>query len=195
MSSQSNVISKAVDAGGSPLILFHGTTKDFDRFRRGGHRRNQQLAFGIHFAEDRAFAELYAQGQNGRIIEASLDVRRLLDTTRLIREGSEDWQAVAALFRRTQHKPYVSDGLTHLSLDIFDPARAERILRDLGYDGVRYEAKYGTHTPYGARFSAKSPSWVVFEPDQILPPGTMPVPSAVDEDAEEDLSVVPGMRF
>jgi len=53
------------------------------------------------------------------------------------------------------------------AIDATGPKRAEKLIRDSGYDGVRYLARFGSRAVGGMYVDVESISYVVFEPDQI----------------------------
>jgi hypothetical protein len=72
--------SEVVDTTGKPLVVYHGTSvdDDFESFDTEGTGM-------IFFASDPAFASIYAQATNGRVIPCYLKVNDLFDYRR-------DWQ-------------------------------------------------------------------------------------------------------
>ncbi len=65
--------SKVVDADGKPLVVYHGTTGDFTRFRRGDE--------GIFFAESPSAANSYAEGDGANVMPAYLSIKNPLRMT------------------------------------------------------------------------------------------------------------------
>src|SRR5690606_2634929 len=51
--------SKVVDDEGKPLVVYHGTDKDFEAFEPRT-RKGEQMAFGTHFSEGQEIANRYA---------------------------------------------------------------------------------------------------------------------------------------
>ena len=170
--------SKVVDSRGKPLAVFHGTTAAFDAFRPF-YRKNEDLGFGVHFATKPEFAGRYAfiegtrrKGSNPRVIPVYLSVRRPLYSDQIVVEGTPEF----ALARRlsTQQRWYPKNSETGLRsawlqnvINSTSSERAEKIIREAGYDGVRYHANVRQATGYGAAMIDDSDAWIVFEPTQI----------------------------
>ncbi len=156
---------------------YHGTTKDFPSFVPKRAPRNEQMALsGVHLAQDPAFASLYAEGNGGNIVP--VHVRgKYLDATQLVPHGSEHHKILDALLKGTGAKPYWDrDGSGNLVappiqgyIDQVRPQKAERVLRDFGYDGVRYSAKHGAYDPVrrGMTNVSESHALLVFDPKNI----------------------------
>ena len=75
--------SKAVDSTGKPLVLYHGTNKEFSVFKAVAGPRSKMVGDweGIHFTNDRAQAQSIAQslargeGGTARVVEAYLQAK------------------------------------------------------------------------------------------------------------------------
>lgn len=146
-----------------PGVWLHGSKKLFDSFRSGSYRKSQQLGFGIHFTQDREFASLYGP----YIYSCSLSPVKILDETKLYHLGDEEEAFARALHKGTGRRLWVDDGAFVVHLDITQPARAERLLKQFGYDAVVYEAKYGSAAIGGMYVSHKAPSVVMLDPNKI----------------------------
>lgn len=170
--------SKVVDSRGRPLPVFHGTTAKFDAFRPF-YRKNEELGFGVHFAVKPEFAGRYAfveetrrKGDSPQIIPAYLSVQRPLYSNQIVTEGTPEF-ALAKKFSPKQ-RLYMKSSETGLRytwlqavIDATSAKRAEKIIRDAGYDGVRYGAMIRKQTGYGLAKVDESEAWIVFEPTQI----------------------------
>lgn len=171
--------SAVVDTQGQPLIVYHGTTAPpFEAFRPHV-RRDEQLGFGIHFAEDDTFAMRYAhnpdvarRGKHPRVIAVYLSVQKPLFADKVVMSGSPEFTLAQALAgRRLRTEPH-PDGrrMAYLqgAIDATSASRAERLIRGAGYDGVCYRAQIGEQGPYGRwERGPESRSWVVFDPRQV----------------------------
>ncbi len=62
--------SKVVDKNGEPLVVYHGTRSQFDRFKTPSY-----------FAESADYADFFTLGDNGFILPAYLRIERPLDVT------------------------------------------------------------------------------------------------------------------
>ena len=169
--------SKVVDAEGKPLVVYHGTkTGGFTEFKPNS-RRGEQLGFGVHFAEDKALADRYAtdpdlarKGKTPDTYAVFLSIKNPLFADSVAVEGSKEFALAQALagskmFTVKDENGHRTAYVQH-AIDAASPARAERLVREAGYDGIRYLASVGTRG-VGARTTAKSVSWVVFSPTQI----------------------------
>jgi len=147
-----------------PDTFYHGTDKDFDVFRRAKLTPQLQLGFGFHFTTDPAFARLYGK----RIIEARLTAANVLDTRQVVTAAAEELFAIAV---KLGGKRCLFNGAVWLqnAVDATGPARAERVLRDAGFDAVWYTGEHGTR-PSGLGYRnapQKAPCIVVMDAAQI----------------------------
>ena len=174
--------SKVVDEAGRPLVVYHGTTAGgFDAFRPN-YRKGEQLGFGIHFAHDRSVAELYAdpgragrkEGSAPKVYEVYLSLRNPIDfTQRTFIEGTPEFGVMNDLLQQvfegdTDHL-YEQDGngvrlldtAYRNYLDALPGPMVERTLRDVGFDGVIYNALI-----LGER-RRRAIAYIAFRPEQI----------------------------
>ena len=175
--------SAVVDAKGKPLVVYHGTTAGgFDAFRPN-YRKGEQLGFGIHFAADREFAAKYADDPNVRrkggtspkVYEVYLSIQRPLVADAIVREGSPEFALAKKLAGAKLMTQRGEDGVRMVymqgAIDRTSAERAERLIREAGYDGIVYEAMLAsaawTGAGVGRRRDAVSRSYVVFEPTQV----------------------------
>lgn len=171
--------SKVVDEAGNPLVVYHGTTADFEAFKPNV-RKGEQLGFGIHFAVDSDFAARYAsdpevarKGKNSRVVSAYLSIKNPLKADQLVREGSPEFALAKKLAGSKLYTSKDENGIPSAwmqnAIDYTSPARAEKLIRDAGFDGMEYEAKVGSLAVGGRGMSVtgKSRSYIVFEPTQI----------------------------
>jgi len=180
--------SRIVDESGQAKVVYHGTRLGGFSSFRPNYRKGEQLGFGIHFAESESFARLYAEddrvarkGKQPEVYAVFLSMQNPLRANSLVHEGSPEFDLGLKLGGK---KVYVSKDekgnrclyMQH-AIDATSPARAEKLIRESGYDGVIYDAQVGT---YGVvnRTLAKSESYIVFEPGQIK--------SATDNDGSFD---------
>lgn len=64
--------SKVVDAEGKPLVVYHGTSADFDAFDMGADKRG---VGGAWFSDSHNYAYDMAGGRDGRVIDAYLSLK------------------------------------------------------------------------------------------------------------------------
>ena len=166
----------------SPNILgWHGTTAPpFEQFKPN-IRKNEQLGFGIHFADDPEFAKEYAlnelvarrKGNNSRLYKAELATSNPLSAASLVQEGSPEFNLAKKLagksFFALKDDLGIPTAYLQNAIDATSPARAERLIRDAGYDAIRYNSRLGELSPgaTGLTNLRKSPATLVFSPDQI----------------------------
>jgi GNAT superfamily N-acetyltransferase len=175
--------SAVVDAKGKPLVVYHGTTAGgFDAFRPN-YRKGEQLGFGIHFAADREFAAKYADDPNVRrkggtspkVYEVYLSIQRPLVADAIVREGSPEFalakKLAGAKLMTQRDEQGVPVAYMQGAIDKTSAERAERLIREAGYDGIVYEAMLAsaawTGAGVGRRRDAVSRSYVVFDPTQV----------------------------
>jgi GGDEF domain-containing protein len=171
--------SKVVDENGQPLVVYHGTpTGGFEVFEPK-YAKNQDLPFGIHFAEDRAFADIYTfdkrkgrgvPGKNPQTYEVYLSVQNLLDLTQIAMPGSPEYELATKISPMIKNQAVYRDGvfLKNIIDQSKNPQRVERLIREAGYDGIKYNAEnrdwVGTNQYVPME---KSISYVVFDPTQV----------------------------
>ena len=156
---------------------FHGSTKDLPAFAAKRALRNEQMGLeGVHLAQDPAFASRYAEGPGGNV--TPVHVRgKILDATQMVPEGGEHHAIVDKLLKGTGRKPYWTTDEKgrrwapplQNHIDGVNPQKAKRVIQEHGYDGVKYNASYGSLAPgaRGMNTTAKSPAVVMFDPSNI----------------------------
>lgn len=170
-----------VQRDSSPSALgWHGTTaKTFDEFKPN-IRKKEQLGFGIHFADERPFAELYAldptivrkKAGEPLLYKADLTYQNPLNTG-LVQEGSPEFALAKKLAGKHLFSQKDAQGIPTAflqnAIDATSPERASRLIQDAGFDAVRYNSRIGELLPGAAGLSnvRRSPSTVVFSPQQI----------------------------
>jgi hypothetical protein len=174
--------SAVVDAKGKPLVVYHGTTAGgFDAFLPN-YRKGEQLGFGIHFAADREFAAKYAEdptvarkGKSPKVYEVYLSIQRPLVADAIVREGSPEFALAKKLAGAKLMTQRDEDGVRVAymqgAIDKTSAERAERLIREAGYDGILYEAHLSTAAwtgmGVGRARTGSSRSFVVFDPSQV----------------------------
>ncbi len=170
--------SKVVDADGKPLVVYHGTrTGGFNEFKPN-FRKGEQLGFGMHFASSRDFAQRYAEddtvarrGKSPQVYDTYLSIQNPLNANSIVYEGTKEFDLASRLAGSKLFTQKSEDGrraaFMQNAIDSTSPQRAEKLIKEAGYDGVFYRARLGQRTPYGATYSGESESFIVFEPQQI----------------------------
>lgn len=179
-----------------PPRVFHGTRANFERFAPFV-KRAQQFGFGIHWAEDPAFAERYAtdenvarKGRGSRVYVARLRTSSPLNANAIVGEGTPEFalaQKLAGHRLWTQRwesdeipqedgaipsigvKRGVRTAYLQRAIDQASPQRAADLIQRAGYDSVRYFAELSARSAFGQYKTVTSSSvcWVVFDPEQI----------------------------
>lgn len=187
-------LTRAVDEGGRPLRVFHGTEAPFHTFRAPSPSAGDPL--GVFFSASPEMASNYAgsAGKEGsRVVSAYLDARQPLDVypgvnfdrpvppglaEQLIgaveahqgagaAQSLREFQAGKRIFRNPLEDVYSS-----FRSDAADP---NRILRELGYDSVRHADVY---TTVGSR-TVPVEDWAVLDPSRVYAPWLASGPPAL----------------
>lgn len=171
--------SKVVDENGNPLGVYHGTpTGGFEAFKPK-YAKNQDLPFGIHFSEDKAFADTYTfdkrkgrgvPGKNPQTYEVYLSIQNLLDLTQIALPGSPEYELATKINPKIKNQAFYRDGvfLKNIIDESKNPQRVERLIREAGYDGIKYIAENRNWVgPNRYIPMEKSISYIVFDPTQI----------------------------
>lgn len=160
-----------------PPRVFHGTRANFERFAPFV-KRSQQLGFGIHWAEDPAFAERYATDDNvarkgrggSKVYVARLRTNSPLVANAIVGEGTPEFalaQKLAGHRLSTQRwetddlppddpmftliglKRGVRTAYLQRAIDQASPQRAADLIQRAGYDSVRYFAELAARSAFG----------------------------------------------
>lgn len=169
-----------------PPRVFHGTRANFESFAPFV-KRAQQFGFGIHLAEDRAFAERYATDENvarkdrggSKVYVARLRTSSPLAANAIVGEGTPEFalaQKLAGHRLSTQRwesdeiprgdgaiqsigvKPGVRTAYLQRAIDQASPQRAADLIRRAGYDSVRYFAELAARSAFGQHKTVTSSS-------------------------------------
>ena len=147
-------------------IWYHGSPNLFDSFRLGKYKRNMQLGFGIHFAKNKEFAQLYGR----YVYYCYLSPQKMFDSTVIysIRQDPQVYQLAKEIMKGSRFIVHVSEGDKFVVyLDGASPKRAEALLKKYGYDAALYDAKYGSQALRGMYVAAKSISMTMLDPNRI----------------------------
>jgi hypothetical protein len=171
-----------------PPRVFHGTRASFDRFAPFV-RRTQQFGFGIHWAEDPAFAERYATDQDvarkargtPKVYVARLRTSSPLIANAFAGEGTPEFALAQKLAgHRLSTQRWETDELpdddkrftfigvrrgvrtTYLqhAIDRASPQRAADLIQRAGYDSVRYHAEIAAAGARGPQYRSVTSSSV-----------------------------------
>jgi hypothetical protein len=180
--------SKVVDAEGRPLVVYHGTTFDFEAFKTGKAKKGNELPFGAHFTPSPDIASQFADSESGNVLPVYLSILAPLDLTPEANEfavvgtpeGMLAEEAIRANkqepkpYRRWQYQPWTQgtpkgDDLVlplKAELDVLRGDRGRAIIQKAGYDGAVYSATY-YRGPFGSGGRTLDRSYIAFRPEQI----------------------------
>ena len=163
--------SKAINAQGAPLVVYHGTPTNFTEFKRTtgknatlfGTEEVERNAF--FFSDHRQFADEFAakQGNSGRVLELYLSMQRPAD----LRDGFPD-AVVTALEERGFNPNYFHTRDMDNIWEVFDGQDGAEIvaaLKDAGYDGAILLEAVDPSKPM--RGDNRATTYAVFDPTQI----------------------------
>ena len=160
-----------------PPRVFHGTRASFERFAPFV-KRAQQLGFGIHWAEDPAFAERYATDGDvarkvrgtSKVYVAQLRARNPLVANAFVGEGTPEFALAQKLAGHrlstqrweTDELPEADKRFTFVgvmrgvrtaylqhAIDQASPQRASDLIQRAGYDSVRYYGEIAARSAFG----------------------------------------------
>jgi len=191
------------------IRCYHGTRAgDFDVFQPH-YRKGEQLGFGIHFATDKKLAERYAyedltarRGKSPMVYTVDIHVRRPLVADRIVSEGSPEFElakkcAGSRLYTQDNGKGKRCVFLQN-ALDCTSPQRAEKLIREAGFDSVTYTAEVRSMASPGRyHVHAQGEAYLVFDPSQItiVSKETLPEGDRPKFAAGEDPSGLPACSF
>jgi len=161
--------SKVVDESGEPLVVYHGTDADFDRFSIPSSGVNSNV-FGswpversaAFFAEDEAFAEEFAgqAGRKGRTVPVRLSIQNPVDLEAdgflVLTDKFWDKHGLNGRYYHglDRHETWEAFDLENGGQELVDALRAE------GYDGAKLQ-------DVSEGDPESTTSWAVFDPTQI----------------------------
>jgi len=149
--------SKVVNPDGSPAVVYHGTTskQDFQAF-------TQTRDIGAHFGTSQAANDrLDAEGGHGRVYPVFLSIQNPLEM-----HDMETWEPGDIIDTLVAHEK-LPEGAERTDKDVLRALSSQgaaawdavkRVMRRLGYDGIRYE---------NAIEDPGSISWIVLDPGQV----------------------------
>lgn len=137
--------SKAVDAEGKPLVVYHGTTSEFNTFRVGNA---PGWGRGIYFTNNESVARDEYAGDDGRVVAAYVSLQNPYTGQHITEAQMEATEA---------GKKVLADGGNVIDASNDDGRFFGSMLRELGYDGVMLK---GSNNIDGYEI-------VAFRPEQI----------------------------
>lgn len=164
--------SKVVDADGKPLVVYHGTSADFDQFKIPAFFTENRDGSEWYSTDRSAFPEEGGElAPGGRIVEAYLSIKKPLDATdnagamRFIDLAKRAGVKIEVTHHArggwdfntdeiAKHSPYDGDNINDL---IYIPS-VRRQLEAEGFDGVRANDVMGND---------EIPVWLPLHPEQI----------------------------
>lgn len=170
---QTHQMSNVPDNSGKPIIVYHGTTVDFDKFDKSMTNPKGHFGPGFYFTTDQKEAEKYHKsgkhgGTAGKIHTAYINIRKpfedepgkgiqldqLPDDMR--KRAEQLFPGENSLGYDELWKTTIDGGRTYTDTDGKGKARVNDLLQKLGYDGFKVDRGNGHNW------------WISFEPDQIL---------------------------
>lgn len=165
--------SKVVDAEGKPLVVYHGTTGDFDAFdpnRAGANTMHPTSRLGHWFSADPNVANLFTQTVDDSTWPVTLTQQPRAQTMPAYLSIHRPFEMTADQFRELQGRPYGE----HFEAEQPEAAKKDRnwferqrdLLFQRGYDGIHVTGD----TKYADRMGGEEyahDAWVAFRPDQI----------------------------
>lgn len=125
--------SKVVDDNGNPIVVYHGTNKDFTAFDQDKAKIGR-AGSGFYFSEDPDVAgNFYAAGDGGNIIPAYIKMERPL-----VAANAEE--AIRILQSKGIH-------LNEEEFSGIHPSEMTKVLREAGFDGIKYGSVYVVTEP------------------------------------------------
>jgi len=113
-------------SGGDPIVLYHGTTAEFEEFDPDVSKKTEWENFGIWFTEDEDYAKDVASPSGGkvRVIEAYLSIQKPI-----FLYGERGWRRLADMYES------VNGGSIYASSKEKNRAFRQHLISQ-GYDGV-----------------------------------------------------------
>ena len=187
--------SKVVEDNGDPLLCYHGTPKGgfttFNTIEGVDKKTKWQLLFGSHFTNDMEQAKVYmgnTKKKTKMLYTVFLSIKNPLDITYgksviskpltsdeeyALSERPELVDAIKEVIpKRMLNKHRINDRYNecyHLwnLLNDMTPFQARKVVEQLGYDGIKYDARYVSGVYGYNRSERRDVSWIAFYPNQI----------------------------
>ena len=187
--------SKVVEENGDPLLCYHGTPKGgfttFNTIEGVDKKTKWQLLFGSHFTNDMEQAKVYmgnTKKKTKMLYTVFLSIKNPLDITYgksviskpltsdeeyAFSERPELVDAIKEVIpKRMLNKHRINDRYNecyHLwnLLNDMTPFQARKVVEQLGYDGIKYDARYLSGVYGYNRSERRDVSWIAFYPNQI----------------------------
>ncbi|CAB4167311.1 ParB/Sulfiredoxin [uncultured Caudovirales phage] len=159
--------------------VFHGTTQPDIKVFKPKIRPKEQLGFGTHVTVDPEFASEYAIGDVARrgpspnVMPLKAKLGNVLDATKIVEEGTPEFVLAQKLAGKKLFTQKNADGIRTAylqnAIDSTSPKRAQQIIRDAGFDSVKYNAEIKSIlSPYGYTKGRSAESYVIFDPEKNL---------------------------
>lgn len=189
--------SKVVDNDGDPLLCYHGTPKGgfytFNTIQGVDKKTKWQLLFGSHFTNNKEIGNQYMgkakSGKGKMLYTVFLSIKNPLDITKegehsiciKYTDGTNGYdihpelvdKIDSILSPRLIKKYKLKDSYAEAynlwyMLNDMTPYNARKLVEALGFDGIKYDARYGTNqaTP-GYISETTDVSWIALYPSQI----------------------------
>jgi ADP-Ribosyltransferase in polyvalent proteins len=159
--------SKVVDKDGKPLVLYHGTDADFNKF--SNPYADDVSGDWSMFSESPEYSQNFARGRTGVLMPVFLDIKNPLDLSDLpARRGDVRNKIISKLKNLGFDMKVLEKALPH-ERDLFQfinrkgfRGELTKQARELGYDGIKMPDSFDD----GAG-DVLATTWVSFQPGQI----------------------------
>lgn len=145
--------SKVVDSEGKPLVVYHGTTAEFDAFDVSKSSSEGTVGKAIYLTSDPSYSAEFALGAFGAkgpaaIVPVYVKASRVVDFgAQLTQDGLKELQSVGALGEKFSLDAPVTHGqiFEFLTSKFGSKEAAIEKYRQAGYDAIRFEKYGGKH--------------------------------------------------
>lgn len=153
-------------AGYTTGPVIHGTKKDFTEFKEPDKpKRDEMFSFGFHFTDAPELSNKYGPNQ----ITAHIKLENPLDVEQVVTKGDGLGLWLQKIAPKTTWFPNQGKQQVYLknALDALPPAKVKQALKDAGYDGLIYTARFEERGIGSRRLLAEGKTYIVLDPRQI----------------------------
>jgi len=137
--------SKITDSSGKPMVVYHGTPKEFTSFNPGemGSESGNSGFFGsgFYFSKDKGTAQAYATGAKGKVSSQYLSIKNPFEISSTITQEQADIlsEATYGNFEAGQSAKDVYNAVSYAAAEMEDFGEMFRqVVEQYGYDGVLF---------------------------------------------------------
>ena len=153
--------SKVVDAEGKPLVVYHGTNRDFEQFNAlAGHQRTDAPGFASFFTDNQDRASSYAKraGRGANVVPVYLSMANPLEAT------GRNWFALESPLAGRVWSPRYGQDVQIEKGDEVEINQLAVLAQKQGYDGL---IAHGIGDAARASDQGTQTTYVTFKPEQI----------------------------